>query len=200
MQSKSLLIAIAAFAVTASGAQAYIGSTSLLSSNQVAAFAEARELKEKGEVVKARDVLIKAGIDEETISDLRKANKESRQAIKVAVTDNDYAAFKLAAANSPLIDIITTEEDFQLFRQAHELHGKGSHKEAIEIFTELGLPAKSHFVHRGKHHHRELLSELSDDQKEAFRVAKEANDKETMKAILLEAGVSDIKPRGQHKS
>ena len=50
MQSKSLLIAIAAFAVTTTGVQAYGGTKILnragLSENQIEAIEEARELKQ----------------------------------------------------------------------------------------------------------------------------------------------------------
>jgi hypothetical protein len=199
MQSKSLLIAIAAFALTTTGAQAYVSNIDLLSSEQQAAFAEARELKEKGEIEKARDVLVKAGIDEETISTLRKANKNSRNVISAAVEENDYEAFREAAKNSPLLDIITTKSDFELFVKAHDLKKDGNLKEAKEILDDLGLPQKSHGhfiknVHNNKHH-KELISELSEKQREALRVAREANDKETVKAILKEAGINDFSNR-----
>lgn len=199
MQSKSLLIAIAAFALTTTGAQAYVSNIDLLSSEQQAAFAEARELKEKGEIKKARDVLVKAGIDEETISTLRKANKNSRNAIWTAVEENDYEAFKEVAKNSPLLDIITTKSDFELFAKAYDLKRDGKTEEAKEILDDLGLSQKSHGhfiknVHNNKRH-KELISELSEKQREALRVAREANDKETVKAILREAGIGNFSPR-----
>jgi hypothetical protein len=176
-----------------------VSNIDLLSSEQQAAFAEARELKEKGEIEKARDVLVKAGIDEETISTLRKANKNSRNVISAAVEENDYEAFREAAKNSPLLDIITTKSDFELFVKAHDLKKDGNLKEAKEILDDLGLPQKSHghFIknfHNNKHH-KELISELSEKQREALRVAREANDKETVKAILKEAGINDFSNR-----
>lgn len=75
MSSKYLLIAIAAFAVTASGAQAFSGNTYLnrssLSGSQAQAFTVARELKQKGRIDEARDVLVKAGIDESALDSMR---------------------------------------------------------------------------------------------------------------------------------
>ncbi len=61
MQSKSLLIAIAAFAVTATGVQAYGGMKILekagLSEEQISAFETARELRQSGDIAGARDAL-----------------------------------------------------------------------------------------------------------------------------------------------
>jgi len=190
MQSKSLLIAIAAFAVTATGAQAYVGnhySEQLgLSSTQVQAFKQAHDLRRKGEVEKARDVLVEAGIDEETMATLRHA---SHDAIHKAVEDNDFAAFQAAVEGTPLYDLVNTEADFTLFRQAHELKEEGKFVEAKVIMDDLGFRGKM-----GRHHGREgVFSELTDEQRDALRAAKEANDKETVEAILREAGIAPEK-------
>src|SRR3989344_3415276 len=152
MPSKSLLIAIAAFAVTATGAQAYVGthySQQLgLSSVQVQAFHQARDLRRKGEVEKARDVLVKAGVDEETMSSLRHA---SHEAIREAVEDNDFAAFQAAVEGTPLYDLVNTEADFALFRQAPELKEEGKFIEAKLILDDLGLQAKPGMRHGHGH-------------------------------------------------
>lgn len=206
MNSKSLLIAIAALALTATGAQAFSSNaliTAGLSSEQQAAFEIARELREEGNVTKARDVLVEAGIDAETLEKVRSAMRDERDvhkaAIKAAIDANDYAAFKLAIAGTPLADVVTTKEDFQNFKQAHALLDAGDKAGAKEIFAELGLPsgrAKGlHVGHRGMHgHHGEppFLDELTDTQKAAFAVARQANDREAMEAILDEAGI--VKP------
>lgn len=127
MKSKPFLIAIAAFAVTASGVQAYGGTELLeragLSSKQINAFETARERREAGDKVGARDVLIEAGIDEEVIQSVHKASKELRQS--------------------------------------------GHH-------------------HRGLGRHFDTLTE---EQREALRVAHQANDKDAEEAILEEAGI-----------
>ena len=194
MPSKSLLIAIAAFAVTATGAQAYVGthySQQLgLSSVQVQAFHQARDLRRKGEVEKARDVLVKAGVDEETMSSLRHA---SHEAIREAVEDNDFAAFQAAVEGTPLYDLVNTEADFALFRQAHQLKEEGKFIEAKLILDDLGLQAKPGMRHGHGHLYGGAFPGLTNEQKDALRAAKEANDKETVEAILREAGISETR-------
>ncbi len=78
---KALLIAIAAFAVTATGVQAYVGNEQLnkagFSEQQIQALVQARELKSQGEIDKARDVLLKAGFDEEKVANLREVIKKA---------------------------------------------------------------------------------------------------------------------------
>lgn len=193
MQSKSLLIAIAAFAVTATGAQAYVGTKYAaqagLSSGQVQALQQARDLRRKGEVEKARDVLLEAGVTDETMASLRKA---SHDAIHDAVEANDFAAFKEAIEGTPLYDLITTEADFALFREAHTLKEDGKFVEAKEILDDLGV-APHHFKKGHGRMGRGLGIELSDEERDALRAATQANDKETVAAILKQAGVSEDK-------
>ena len=191
---KSLLIAIAAFAVTATGAQAYIGVDQLsragFTTNQIEAFSEARELKARGQVEKARDVLIDAGVDEDKLNTLRKVSHHAHHKLHLAIKQNDYEAFRDAVAGTPLADIITTESDFAQFRQAHDLQREGELDEAKAIFTELGLPAtKNHFIHKGHGRHNWL--ELTDEQQDALSVARQSNDLETVQAILEEAGINN---------
>lgn len=192
MQSKSLLIAIAAFAVTATGAQAYVGTQNFsqlgLSTQQVQAFSQARDLRRKGEVEKARDVLLEAGVTEDTLSTLRTATHTSHQAVHEAVLANDYEAFKLAIVGTPLADIITTEADFADFKKAHDLKSEGKISEAKELYGELGLKGKGMGMGR---HHKMHLPELTKEQKDALLVARQSNDIETIRAILVEAGVEE---------
>lgn len=204
MNSKSLLIAIAALALTATGAQAFSSNaliTAGLTEEQQAAFEVARELREDGDVTAARDVLVEAGIDEDTLAKVRTAMHEERhaqhEAMKAALEANDFAAFITAIADSPLADVITTEEDFQSFKEAHELMESGDRDGAKAIFTELGVPEPKegrggHHGGRGLHGEPPFLDQLTDAQKAAFNVARQANDRDAMDAILDEAGV--IKP------
>jgi hypothetical protein len=194
MQSKSLLIAIAAFAVTATGAQAYVGthySQQLgLSSVQVQAFQQARDLRRKGEVEKARDVLVQAGVDEDTMASLRHA---SHEAIHEAVAQNDFAAFQAAVKDTPLFDLVNTEADFALFKQAHELKENGKFVEAKLILDDIGLQVKLGKRHAYGRFYGGAFPGLTDEQKDALLVAKQANDKETVEEILREAGISEQK-------
>lgn len=191
MQSKSLLIAIAAFAVTATGAQAYVGTKNFsqlgLSTQQVEAFTQARDLRRKGEVEKARDVLLEAGVTEDTLASLRTATHAPHQAVHEAVLANDYEAFKEAIVDTPLADIIITEADFVEFKKAHDLKTEGKISEAKDIFGDLGMPGKK----MGRHHKMFRLPELTTEQRDALLVARQANDQETMKAILVEAGITE---------
>jgi hypothetical protein len=197
--SKSLLIAIAAFAVTATGAQAFVGSDVLLraglTSEQVSAFEVARTLRIEGDVEKARDVLVQAGIDEEALAAVRKAAHAAKMAMYESLKTGDYAAFKESIKDTPLADIITTEADFELFAEAHELKRSGNHAEAKEIFENLGVPERGErhgkakgYVHGMGGFGRGVLSE---DQRDALRSARQANDRETVRAILDEAGEND---------
>lgn len=195
MYSKSLLIAIAAFAVTATGAQAYVGAQYLeragLSSSQVSALSQARDLRMKGKREEARDVLIQAGVDDKAIASIRQAARAAHDAIQEAVEANDYEAFKLAAADSPLIDIITTKEDFRQFVEVHNLKAEEKFIEARELMNDLGLPGGK--MHYGNNPLRlnERESLYTKEQKDALRVARGANDFETIETIMKEAGVDD---------
>jgi hypothetical protein len=201
MNSKSLLIAIAAFAVTASGAQAYVGTKTLtragLSTEQISALEEARSLRAEGEVEKARNVLVEAGVDEAALAAIREAARAAREAMHEAIDAGDFVAFREAVIDTPLADIITTEADFELFREAHELRAKGKHGEAREILDELGVPeftgAHKGLGHGHGHGHgrRGDRPALSDEQRDALRAARQANDMATVRAILDEAGERD---------
>ncbi len=206
MNSKSLLIAIAAFAVTATGAQAFVGTNYLvqagLSQTQVEAFTQARELRLKGKSEEARDLLLEAGLDEDTMDSLRAAARAAHEAVHEAVENEDFAAFRTATEGTPLYDIITTKEDFMLFVEAHTLRTEGKYEEAREIFDELGVPARDKRGHHGrgfmmKYGHSR--AELTPEERDALRAARQANDKETVAEILKEAGVTDDAPHGMHR-
>lgn len=193
MQSKSLLIAIAAFAVTATGVHAYGGTKLLdqagLSEEQVSAIEEAQELRATGDFMAARDKLVEAGVNEETLHSIREATRAARSSMHEALEDGDYEAFRTAIADSPLADIITSKTDFEQFKEAHELRQAGEFEAAQALLSDLGLEGHDRKGHRFLPH-RNILNELTEEQREALRVAKQANDKETMKAIFDEAGVT----------
>ena len=82
MYSKSLLIAIAALALTTTSAQAYNSNVLVkagLTSNQQAAFVQARTLRNEGNIKAARDVLVNAGIDVTVIEKVRTAMSADRK-------------------------------------------------------------------------------------------------------------------------
>ncbi len=201
MQSKSLLIAIAAFAVTATGVHAYGGTAVLeragLSEVQISAFEAAREFRAAGDLDAARDVLVEAGIDEDTLRSVHQAAHAVRQSMRTALQAGDYEAFKEVIADSPLADIITTEADFVQFKEAHALRTAGEWEDAKEILDELGVePNQRHGYHKAFHRHP--LKELNEEQRAALQVARQANDRATMQAILDEAGI--MMPSRSHRA
>lgn len=203
MKAKSILIPLAAFALTVTTAQAFNSEVLVragLTDEQIEAFEEARELREEGDRDGARDVLVEAGVDEETLRKVHDAmheyRDERRTAIDEAVENNDYEAFKEAITGSPLADIITSETDFEKFSEAHQLRQEGDNEAARDIMDELGFEPPRHGDGMmegeergegfGKAH---LFDSLTDEQRDALETAKEANDKNAMKAILEEAGI-----------
>ena len=194
MKSKSLLIAVAAFAVTATGVHAFSNPAILtkagLSDEQVVAFQEAHELKTLGKFDDARTILIEAGVTKDTIRTIHDVAREAKMAVRNAVEANDYEAFQIAIADSPLADIITAEVDFDSFREAFLLRQDGEYEAAHDILEELGVPDRQYsgFVHKGGHK-LNLQGQLSDEQRDALQVAKQANDHDSVKAILEEVGV-----------
>jgi len=206
MNSKSLLIAIAAFAVTTTGAHAYIGTKQLqragLSPEQVSAFVEARSLVESGDANKARDILLSAGVGEDAINRLAKAKNYSLEVLQVALDNNDFAAFRTAVEGTPLYDLILTEADFADFIAAHRMWQEGETKAARKAFGALGVdgqglrfyehnrPPKQGSGAGMKYGRSPLWSELSLAEQAVYREALRANDKETALAILDKAGVA----------
>ncbi len=192
MQSKSLLIAIAAFAVTATGAQAYVGAKYYgeagLSFSQVQAFNQAREFRRQGDLDKARNVLLSAGIAEETVVSLRRAASVAQGELHQAVEAGDFAAFRRVVAGTALSDLITTEADFELFKQAHYLKVAGKFTEATALLEELDIntPMMGQW---GRGRNQQNFLELSVEQHDALRAARQANDHETVMAIHKEVGI-----------
>ncbi len=162
-KTKALLIPIAAFAVTVTGAQAFnseVLEKAGLSGEQISAFEQAHELRKEGDKEAARDVIVEAGIGIDTMHAVREAmqthRKEMKSEMHTAIENEDYEAFLEAVAGSPLSDIITTEDDFARFVEAHTLRVEGEHQAAREIMEDLGFEpkerdGKGHRMHRGMH-------------------------------------------------
>lgn len=203
MNAKALLIPIAAFAVTVTGASAFnseVLQNAGLSDDQISAFEQAKELKDSGDTQGARDVLVEAGIDAETLEKVREAMKEYRKehhdAVRTAVEAEDYDAFKVAVAGSPMADIITSESDFKQLVEAHTLIEAGDKEAAKAIFADLGLkhPGMGHGHHKGPH--KGMFESLTDTQKEALKTARKAGDKEAVQQIFTDAGI-EMPQRGE---
>lgn len=199
MYSKSLLIALAAFAVTASSAYAYLDVDKLnkagFSGDQIEAFEQAKELRAKGETKKARDILLQAGVDNQKLSKLRQLTHESKQEINQALKNDDYQSFKALISNTPLADIVTSEEDFQAFRTAH-LYKQREAKD-VEKSTNAKKVMRQGWANKeitDHWRHNKDSFALSDAQRDALRVARQANDQATIDQILGEVGIVNVKP------
>lgn len=192
----NILIPLAAFAVSMTGAVTLspdLMRQAGLNEQQIAAFEEARELKESGDFEKARDVLVSANIDEDVMEQLREAMKERRQdyniAIKAAIEAKDYESFKAAVKDSPLGEIIDSEAEFERFIQAHALIESGDRDGAKEIFDELGLERGHGPFKGGMGQGHPFMDKLSDDQQEQLREAMRDQDHDRVREILKDAGV-----------
>ncbi|MCA9358947.1 hypothetical protein KC926_01945 [Candidatus Kaiserbacteria bacterium] len=191
MQSKSLLIAVAAFALTATGVHAYGGSVlsrAGLSEKQVSAIQEAQHLRQEGDLKAARDLLAEAGITEEVLMSIHQAAKEVRSEMRQALIDGDWEAFKVATEGTSLGDSILDEDDFKLFQEAHALRMNGEWEEAADILEEIGVDVDKKYHYQRKVR-KGFLDQLSDEQRAALQVARQANDRATMQAIFDEAGI-----------
>lgn len=199
MQSKSLLVAVAAFALTATGVHAYGGQSILnragLSSKQVSAIHDAQQLKAAGDIFGARELLVEAGITEETLKAIHEATREAALAVREALRDGDYEAFKVAVGDGQLADLISSETDFDQFREAHNIRLDGEWEDAAELLEELGVNLHKDHLHRGDMQ-QVFVEQLTEEQIAAFQVATTANDRATMQAIFDEAGIDFGKRRG----
>lgn len=144
---KQLMIPVAAFAITVTGASAFTGDWIQnldlnLSDEQTAALEEAHEIRQAA-AEEARQVLEDAGIDGETMREIHgtmhEAGKAQHEAMRTAIENNDYDAFLAAIADTPLADSIDSEADFEKFVEAHELMQSGDFEAAAELMSELGL-------------------------------------------------------------
>ena len=196
MQSKSLLIALAAFAVTTTGAQAYVGSKALsragFSTEQAAAFDSARALRREGNTTAARDALVDSGINIDHIESLRKEAQATRSRLGAALEANDFTAFRAAVADTPLADLILTETDFAIFREAYERRHAGDTTAAAEQLAAIGRAASAfgdpHQYRATDPPQRGAFGVTSGTPDDALRAARQANDKETVSAILHDLG------------
>lgn len=191
MLMKTLLIPLAAFAVTVTGASAFNGDMlkrAGLNDDQIAAFEQAKELKESGNTEAARDVLLAAGVDEDVIRQVREAMREHKNDIHSAIATKDYEAFMGAIEGSAFADMIDTEEEFNRLVEAYELMRDGDRAGAKDIFDELGLTDMGLAKFKDKMRPN-FMSLLSNEEKEELQEAIEDKDRERVREILEKAGI-----------
>ncbi len=145
---KQIFIPLAALAITASTASAFVGTDMLdklnisLTDTEQAALEQAHDIEEAAHQ-EAKQVLEDAGITDARMSEIhdamREAHKAEHEAVKAAIEANDFTAFKTAVADSAMADEINTEEEFAKLVEAHNLRKAGDEDSARAIMDELGL-------------------------------------------------------------
>ena len=103
---------------------------------------QARDLKEDGKYEEARELM--SGIRDEIKAD----HFATREAIKEAISNNDYVAFQ-NIANKPHFGNDITQEVFAKLVEAHGLREAGDMEGAREIMKDLGFEKRHHGKHKG---------------------------------------------------
>lgn len=145
---KQIFIPLAALAITATTASAFVGTDMLekltisLTDTEQTALEQVREIEETARA-EAKQVLEDAGITDERMEEIHDAMREAHQAeheaIEAAIKANDFAAYTAAVADSPMAGEIDTEAEFAKLVEAHTLREAGDHDGARAIMEELGL-------------------------------------------------------------
>jgi hypothetical protein len=144
-----IMIPVAAFAVTVTGASAF-NSDMLskidvdLTDSQVSALEVAHEMRTDGsDRDEVKTFLEDAGLDKDTMKEIKDATQElrdeQRAVVQAAVDNNDYEAFTAAIADTPLAEAINSEADFATFVAAQELQADGDREGAAALMTDLGI-------------------------------------------------------------
>jgi len=146
---KETVVAVAAFAVTATGASAFTGDMLEkvdldFSEVQIAALGEAHELRQAGaDKAEMKEVLEAAGLERADMQELkaavREVRSEQRAAVRAAIEAEDYEAFLTVVGDRVLAQAINSEADFILLVEANELREAGEKEEAKAIMAELGI-------------------------------------------------------------
>ncbi len=183
---KHIIVPVAAFAVTATAASAF-GPSMLqkldieLTETQVEALEEARKLHREGNVEAAQEVLEEAGLDEDILDQIRDMTHEQRDAVRAAIEAGDYDLFTELVTEGPLAEAITSESDFELLVEAHQLMADGDREGAEALFDQLGLERREGGP-RGK-----AGGMLSSDARDAL----EAHDYTAFMAAIADTPLAD---------
>lgn len=142
---RSLLVPVAAFAVTATSVSAYNNDwfTKLdldLTDDQLSALEQADEIRREAND-EARAILEDAGIDNEKMREIGSAFRAQSRAhmdvVREAIEANDYDAYRTAVYDTPMADVIDTEEAFATLVKAYELRESGDYAAARELMDGL---------------------------------------------------------------
>jgi hypothetical protein len=109
-----------------------------LTDEQKEALKKARELHKEGKHEEAMSLITSAGIVLPEIKDPEQ-HKERKRHFDELIESNDYEAFRQKVADTPMADIIDTQDKFDALVESHELRDEGKYEEAREILEDAGI-------------------------------------------------------------
>jgi hypothetical protein len=107
----------------------------VITEENFAKFSEAHKLKEEGKFEESKKIMEELGLPMRNRGKM--GNSEDRQALKEAISNNDYEAWKKLTEGRPIQEKIN-QDNFSQFVKAHELMENGNFEEARKVMEELG--------------------------------------------------------------
>ena len=121
-----------------------------LTDEQKDAMGKARELHKEGKHEEAMSLIKSSGIVLPEIKDPEQ-HKERKREFDALIESSDYEAFRQKVADTPMADIIDTQEKFDALVESHSLREDGKHEEAREVLEAAGIkPPKRLMMHPNK--------------------------------------------------
>lgn len=107
------------------------------------------QLHQEGKREEAMSLIQSSGIVLPEIKDPEQ-HKERKRQFDIMIGSNDYEAFEQMVANTPMADIVDTQEKFDALVESHGLRDEGKYEEAREVLEDAGirLPGKMMRMHR----------------------------------------------------
>jgi hypothetical protein len=107
------------------------------------------QLNQEGKRKEAMSLIKSSGILLPEIKDPEQ-HKERKRQFDIMIDSNDYEAFEQMVANTPMADIVDTQEKFDALVESHELREEGRYEEAREVLegAEITLLGKMMRMHR----------------------------------------------------
>ena len=109
-----------------------------LSQEQRKTLKKVHQLHSEGRYTEATSLITSAGIILPEIKDPEQ-HKERKRQFDIMIDSSDYEAFEQTVANTPMADIIDTQEKFDALVESHQLREAGRHDEAREVLRDAGI-------------------------------------------------------------
>jgi hypothetical protein len=125
---KQILIPVAAFAITVTAASAFDGGWG----KNVNRDLSDTEIAVRGDVNMRKQY-------QENRQMVREERRAHREVVRTALEAGDYDAFMKAVVGGPLEGVITSEDEFETYLEAHQLRQAGDFEGAAALWGELGI-------------------------------------------------------------